>query len=128
MAIEVPLMDLAFKANADLSTLQFYLVKLDTTAALQIGTCSATTDNPVGVLQNKPGSLQAATVRVQGVSKAVCGGALGNGSLVTTNASSQAAGVGTGVTTSYTLGFALDTVTTAGEVVSIFLKHAGRGA
>jgi len=36
--------------------------------------------------------------------------------------------VGTGVTTSYTLGFALDTVTTAGEVVSIFLTHAGRGA
>ena len=56
-------------AGADLSTKQFFQVKLDTTA----GRCvivAAATDIPIGTLQNKPAAAgRAAEVVVLGVSK-----------------------------------------------------------
>lgn len=128
MAIEVPLLDLAFKANADFSTNQFFLVKLDTTANSTVGTCSATTDTILGILQNKPGSLQAASVRIMGVSKCVASGSISAGSFVTTDATGRAAAQGLGSTSTYQVGVALDQVTALGQVVSVLLTHPGRGA
>lgn len=128
MAFELPLFDVAFKANADLSSLQYHIVKLDTANDVRIGTCSATTDTPVGILQNKPGSLQAAQVRVFGISKVVASAAMGPGSMVATAANAKAANIATGIAGTYSLGLSLDTVANAGEVASILLTHAGRGA
>ena len=42
----------SFKSAGDLSSCQYYPVKL--TAANKVGTCSATTDEQIGILQNKP--------------------------------------------------------------------------
>ena len=126
MAFEIPLFDVAFSTNADLSSLQYYMVKV--TGAVAIGTCSATTDTPVGILQNKPGSAQAAQVRVHGISKAIADGAVTAGSLVATSADAQAAMTATGNVAVYTIGIAMDTVANAGEVCSVLLTHAGRGA
>lgn len=126
MAFEVPLFDVAFSTNADLSSLQYHLVKV--TGAVQVGTCSATTDTPVGILQNKPGNAQAAQVRVHGVSKLVADAAITAGNLVCTAANAKGTTVAINGTAAYTIGIALDTVTAQGEVASVLLTHAGRGA
>lgn len=56
-----------FAAAADLSGKQFYLVKL--ASATTVDVCSAATDVPIGVLQNKPLSGQPAQIAVLGVTK-----------------------------------------------------------
>lgn len=59
----------SFKADADLSAKQFYLVKM-TTNPLEVGVCAATGDKPVGILQNKPNAAgKAAEVMIIGISK-----------------------------------------------------------
>lgn len=126
MALETPLLDIAFKADADLSSLQYHIVKV--TGEWQCGTASATTDTPLGVLQNKPGSLQAAAVRILGISKVVAAGAITAGNLVGTHSNAKGTAVTAGGTAAYSLGMALDTVAASGEVVSVLLMHAGRGA
>lgn len=128
MAFEVPLLDLAFTADSNYATTgQYLFVKVN--GATQVGTTSATTDTIVGVMQNKPGSLQAAAVRVLGVSKLVAGGALTAGSLISTDAAGKGTmvAVATG-TTQYSVGIALDTVTAANQLVSVLMTHPGRGA
>lgn len=62
-------------ATADLSGKQFYFVKLDPATADQIVICSAASDRPLGVLQNKPKAGEAAQVRVAGVTKVSIGSA-----------------------------------------------------
>ena len=51
-------------AAADLSTKQYYFVKVNTSG--QAALCSGATDRPIGVLQNTPTSGQAAEVLVVG--------------------------------------------------------------
>ena len=126
MALETPLLDLAYAANADLSALQYHIVKI--VSANTCGTTSATTDTPVGVLQNKPASGQGASVRIFGVTKCVAGAAVGAGSLVVTTAAARGSTVTSGVTTSYALGLSTDAAAADGEVFSLLLLHAGRGA
>jgi hypothetical protein len=72
MAWEIPgEMDGTRAAGADLSSKQFYFVKLHTDGTVIL--CAATTDVPYGVLQNKPTSGQTASVMVSGISKVVGG-------------------------------------------------------
>jgi len=59
-------------AGADLSSSQYCTVKMASTAG-QVIICAAATDVPVGVLQNKPTSGQAAEVATLGVVKAKLG-------------------------------------------------------
>jgi hypothetical protein len=66
--------DITLIAGADLSTHQFKGVKLDANGAAVL--IAAATDVPIGVLQNKPTSGQAATVRVTGVTKMLSGGTI----------------------------------------------------
>lgn len=63
--------DESFTASADLSALQFNTVSLGTTGVAAIG---AATTRAIGVLQNKPKSGEAATVRILGSTKAVSDG------------------------------------------------------
>lgn len=78
MALEQQVYDDTFEASADLSTKQYYGVKLGAAASKGGGVkCSlgaATSDVGLGVLQNKPGSGQEARVRLLGLSKAVVDG------------------------------------------------------
>lgn len=64
------------QAGADLSAKQYHFVKLDANGL--VVACSATTDVPIGILQNAPDGTynKAATVAVGGTSKLVAGGAL----------------------------------------------------
>jgi len=65
----------SFKSAGDLSSCQFYPVKL--TAENTVGTCSDTTDEQIGILQNKPAAagVPADVMLLAGcVSKVVTGG------------------------------------------------------
>jgi hypothetical protein len=112
--------DLSFKAAADLSTHQYKFMKL--TADDTVGISAATTDNTVGVLQNKPDAAgKAATVRIQGKAKVVSGASITAGQEVSTNASGTAK---VAVTTERVLG----TCTkggASGDLLEIVLSVAG---
>jgi hypothetical protein len=82
-------------ANSDLSTGkngqngsgQFLAVKL--VGARLVDLCTANTDFAYGILQNKPAAGQAADVGIMGVSKAVAGGTVAAGDMLTANSSGQ---------------------------------------
>lgn len=59
--------DYGFVAETDLRTKQFFFVEL--TGEDQVDVCDGATDNPIGILQNKPNLGERAIVRVFGVSK-----------------------------------------------------------
>lgn len=72
----------SFKAGADLSAKQFYLVKMGSTAG-EVVLAAAATDEVIGILQNAPVAGDTALVLLvngQGTAKVVAGGvwALGN--------------------------------------------------
>jgi len=94
--------DLTFPANADLSTHQYKWVKMATGSKVDI--CSAITDVPIGILQNKPTANQAASVRLLGVSKLKAGGTIGVGSMLGTDASALGKALVVGDTTQYVVG------------------------
>tara|TARA_R100000005_G_C4983015_1_gene192192 strand:+ start:977 stop:1360 length:384 start_codon:yes stop_codon:yes gene_type:complete len=115
-----------FEAGADLSAKQYHFVKLS--AANTVNVCSAITDIPIGILQNKPGSGEAATVCLFGISKVSADGTLAAGNLIGTSADSQADAIAAGSdTTVYTMGQALEAAA-AGDTVSMFLNPTGSRA
>lgn len=117
-----------FEAGADLSAKQYYFVKLS--AANTVNVCTAITDIPIGILQNKPGSGEAATVCLFGISKVSANGTLAAGNLIGTSADSQADAItagGTPDSTVYTMGQALEAAA-AGDTVSMFLNPTGSRA
>lgn len=122
MAAELQLVgDLTFKAAADLSAAQYKFVKIS--AADTVALCSAATDIPIGILQNKPSAAgRAASVRIFGVSKVSADAAIAAGDLLGTSADGQADPKVAGTdTTHYVAGVALSACSNAGEIVSILL-------
>lgn len=105
------------KAAADLSSKQFYFVKL--TADNTVNVCTALTDVPVGVLQNTPGANQAAEVVVMGQTKISCDADLTVGDLIGPSADSQADArtIGTD-TTHYVVGQIISGNTAAGGIAT----------
>lgn len=85
-------LDLSFKAAADQSTKQYYLVELS--AANTVAVCDAAADRVIGVLMNKPAAAgQAADVRILGVAPVVSDGsgtAIAAGDYVGPNSSGKA--------------------------------------
>ena len=90
-------------AAADLSTKQYYFVKVNTSGEAAL--CSGATDKPIGVLQNSPTSGQAAEVLVVGGTKIVASASLDEGVAIGTTAAGKAGAkvVGTD-TTNYIVG------------------------
>ena len=85
-------LDLSFKAAADQSAKQYYLVELS--AANTVAVCDAAADRVIGVLMNKPAAAgQAADVRILGVAPVVSDGsgtAIAAGDYVGPNSSGKA--------------------------------------
>ena len=121
MAYESPGIDIGtLTAAADLSSNQYYFVKL--ASATTVNVCTAITDLPIGILQNTPTSGQAADVRIFGISKASADGTLTAGRWIGTSADSQAAGITPGSdTTVYVMGQAIQAAS-AGETFTMFLN------
>ena len=103
-------------ANADLSSYQYYFVELDTDG--KVGACNATTDRPIGVLQNTPSaSGEAATVLIMGVSKISCDAALDENNLIGPSVDGQAEKKIPGTDTSeYICGTMITATSAAGEI------------
>ncbi len=121
MAYEVPGFSVTLRAGQDLSSAQYTFVKLS--ADNTVVQCSATTDNPLGVLQNKPGSLGAAEVMTMGLTKLVAGGSLGFGVLVGTDASGKGTAITSGAsgTVSYPQGKVVAGNTAANGIVTALI-------
>ena len=122
MAYESPAIDLGtLTAAADLSDKQYYFVKL--ASATTVNVCTAITDLPIGILQNKPdASGKQAVVRIFGISKASADGTLTAGRWIGTSSDSQAAGITPGSdTTVYVMGQAIQAAS-AGETFTMFLN------
>lgn len=72
MATATVILEVNAKANADLSTKQFFCVKQ--TALDTVDLCSAATDRTFGILTNAPKSAQAAEIQTDGIAKVVSDG------------------------------------------------------
>jgi len=94
-----------FVAGADLSASQFCFVNLDGTTG-KVVAASATTDRPIGVLQNTASTDQAAEVLIAGGTKIKLGGgaSAGNPLFVSASGTAVTATVGSAASTFYILG------------------------
>lgn len=116
----------SFEAAGDLSSSQYKLVKLDGDGKVVI--VAATSDVPVGVLQNAPASGGTASVLVCGVSKVSADAAIDEGKLLKPSSDGQVAAatpdlsiVETGSATStgvHTIGVAYTAAGGAGELIT----------
>ena len=112
-------------AAADLSSNQYNFVKLD--SAGKAAAVTATTDRPIGILQNAPTLGQEAEVLVVGGSKLVAGGAIGEGAVIGTSAAGKGSALtigGTSGTAFYILGTSLDEVSAANSVSTVVVNCA----
>lgn len=130
MAFEMPGMVVPREAAGDLSAAQYKFVKLDSNG--RVAVCTAATDKPFGILQDKPAALgRVAQVMVYGVSKVQGDANLAKGDQVGTSADGQAAAYVPGTdTTKYIVGEVLEDNSVAGGFASIAFNclGAGRGA
>ena len=131
MAVELPVFNTpGLVAGADLSAKQYHFVKLNGTGT-QVVACNGVTDKPIGVLQNKPTSGQAAEVMMLGISKVVGDANLAIDDLIGTSADGQAAAYVPGTdTTKYVVGRVLTENTAAGGIISAYINtmNPHRGA
>ena len=79
---------ITLEAAADLSSSQYLFLKTDANGKVNV--CTAITDRPIGVLQNKPASGEAATVMVVGCTKIVTDAALDEHNIIGPAADSKA--------------------------------------
>ena len=112
-------------AAADLSSNQYNFVKLDSTG--KAAAVTATTDRPIGILQNAPTLGQEAEVLVVGGSKLVAGGAITEGAVIGTSASGKGSALtigGSSGTAFYILGTSLEEVSAANSVTTVVVNCA----
>jgi hypothetical protein len=86
---------LTLEANADLSNKQYHFVRYVATEKCDQASLD-TNSGLIGVLQNKPGSGEFATIAYAGVGKVVAGAAVTAGDVLTTNSSGRAVTVTSG--------------------------------
>lgn len=97
---------------------QYHFVKV--TGVHQVGIADGDDTNVIGVLQNKPQFTgNAATVGLRGVSKVVADKAITAGAAVYSSSDGQATDASAGGGNK--AGYALNTVTAAGQLVSVLL-------
>lgn len=115
-------------ASADLSAKQYYFVKMSGEKTVTV--CAATTDNPIGVLQNAPTSGQPAEVCVVGLTKVSGDADLDYGNVIGTSSDGQAAAYAAGTdTTKYLVGRVIAGNGAAGGLITAFVNCiSGRGA
>ena len=88
---------ITLEAAADLSSNQYNFVKLDASGNVVICDVDSAGQIPIGVLQNKPTSGQAATVMITGVTKVEAGVAFNEGVLIAASDASSSADNGQAV-------------------------------
>ena len=123
MSQQAGVLDLTFKAGADLSDKQYYIVYVS--AADTVNVCGAN-GKAIGVLQNKPKSGEAAVVRVGGTTKVIMNEAAAVGKYIT----STSAGKGeiADAAGEHVIGILLEAATAQDDIVEMlittFTAHA----
>jgi len=107
-------------AGEDLSGKQYRFVRLS--GANTVSAISATTQVPVGVLQNDPESGEAAAVAIAGVSKVEAGGTVTAGYVVTCDDQGRVVNATAG---GYEVGIAWTAASSAGELCTIQILPSG---
>jgi hypothetical protein len=121
LAGEAPDFIFTQEAAADLSSNQFCFLK-KTTVAQRVDVSTLHSDPVVGVLQNKPNRVgSAATIVVDGITRIVASAAITAGDKLKPTTGGQAVATTTSGDEYY--GIALDTVSTAGNIVTMLLSH-----
>lgn len=125
---QVETLVVTMKADADLSTKQFYLVKM-TANPREVGVCALVTDKPVGVLLNKPDAAgKEASVLVIGQTKISSDAALNEGDAIGPSADGQAVAktltTGGGESTEYVVGTVVAASGAAAEMAEALVNCA----
>jgi hypothetical protein len=137
MAVQEALTCITLKAAADLSTKQYYAMKVS--AANTVNVASAAGEPVIGFLQNKPSAAnEAATVAYTGRTKAVAGAAVAAGAYVKVLANGKVDDASTAMTAdasgasataattgAHTIGIALTAASADGDVIEVLLTHSG---
>ena len=112
-------------ANADLSTHQFKVVSLQTTAGIcQLAATSIITSKVIGLLQNNPKSGEAAEVAYSGIAKAIAGtSTITVGAILGVNTTSRV--VGTTTDNVQAIGKALAASSAIGDIIPVLLMPGG---
>lgn len=104
---------------------QYKFVKLSTSVDLTVVLCAATTDKPIGILQNTPNTGEAAVVASGGISKVQGDADLTVGGSVGTSADGQAATYTATDTTKYIVGQVLLGNSAAAGIATIAFECSG---
>lgn len=107
-------------AGADLRTKQFYFVKMSANNTVTV--CAAVTDKPIGVLQNKPNTGEAAEVTAIGQTKVSGDANLAPGDSIGTSVDGQAAAYTAADTTKHIVGQVIEDNSAAGGIITAFIN------
>ncbi len=89
MAFEKPVLTNSFEVAGDMSTKQYYFMKLDANGRVTV--CTGATDKPIGVLLNKPDTLgKAAEIGIIGIFSVSSDAALNEADLIGPSGDGQA--------------------------------------
>lgn len=124
MATDAQMLTHTFLANADLSASQFCAVKLVNASGTAQAAVATQNDRTIGVLQNDPDAQgRAATVAVNGVTKAKAGAAITAGAALTVDNTGRVITVAS--STEFEIGIALKSAGAANEIIPILLTQFG---
>lgn len=118
MSQSIGILDITFKAGADLSSSQYAPVKLGTNPG-EVVACGAG-EEAVGILQNLPKVGHAAQVRVAGTSIVRASGEIAKGSTVAAAADARVAVADTPPV--YAIGLTLEAAATDGDLVEMLIR------
>lgn len=107
-------------AAADLSTKQYYAVKITAANAVNVATVQG--ERVSGIIDNKPASGEAARVITSGPAKASADAAISAGAWLTTQSDGQ---VMTAAAGDFVIGQAKEAATAAGQIISIEVNPRG---
>ncbi len=119
----------ALIAGADLSAARYKFVKLSADRTVVL--CNGITDKPFGVLQNSPGSADAAEVMSMGITKIIPHGTLSAGNQIGTFSDATAQAITAGIdTTVYVAGQIVVGNSGGGSIATAFIccANANRAA
>lgn len=113
--------DITRLAAADLSAATSQYTIMRATSATQVNITTAATQAPLGILQNRPASGQAAEVRVNSgaTSKAIAGAAVTAGVEVMSDSTGRCI---TATTTNEVVGIALSSAANANELIDVLIR------
>ncbi len=123
MAWEQPNFSVTMPAAGDLKTKQFYAVKLASDG--QVAVCTAATDRPFGILQNKPDAENVeANVMIIGVSKYQADTSVSVGAVLGTSGDGQFVTKTSAGTDGFICGISLEAAGGTGDIVTGLFNFA----